>query len=299
MESSKFREILFKFFVIGEKPKTKESLLKLSTDLSKISKEEIGKDEDNRYKVIRLIQTFGVNEKTSHEELTVKQWRRLREVISKVLAITVHTHSPVYLAAQAFEAKPRKYNVNLPELDEEVTSVIMNLVNDLSSNVLSSAITVPVLEYFELISVLTEGSPEKQKKLKPIESVLKSHGWTSGGFTSPPDRLLILKDLENLLTKGLDEYRKLPEEPVRIIPPKKMTSQEKPLENDLLIEIIETLIQAIQSQDFAEAESSFETLSDLISTEESVPVHLQVAINQQREAPDWDLLVDILKSFIK
>lgn len=293
MESSKFYEILLEFLQIGEKPETKEALLNLSNELRSIN----GNDE-KRYKVIRLIQTFGVDEASAQDELTLRQWRRLRDVVSNITKVR-SSYTPKLPLPSESEWKilslplaTRTYKLDIQDFSEEIASVILNLVSALSSNVLSSAITVSVLEYFELVSALSEGQVQTRLMLEPIQKILESHGWTQGGFTSAPDRHLILQDLKALFSEGFDRDRKLPETP-------KMTHSQEPLKNELLIEVVKSLIDSIHSKDFEEAQTSFETLSDLIATEDEVPYHLGEVVKKQRGAPNWDLLLKVLSSYLE
>lgn len=83
------------------------------------------------------------------------------------------------------------------------------------------------LDYFIFIKILSEERPD-------LPVLLERHGWTTGGFLSPPDRLLLLRDLQAIVGHGLGSYRKF--------------KVEAPKEESLAGSLISDLIKSLEPE---------------------------------------------------
>jgi hypothetical protein len=192
-------KLLLDFLQVSDRSLIGGALIKLYADLKKLIKEGYGSDVERIDKLIQALHK--IHPASSTDKLTDEQLQRICDLINFKLC----SDRP------ATTRSPTKLQIDLSKLDQNLVSVVINLINNLSADMMSSSITVPILEYFELITVLTEGTPEVRKKLAPIREVLESYGWTDGGFIGPPDLPSILKDLREILGSSKPELNSLPQ----------------------------------------------------------------------------------------
>jgi len=89
--------------------------------------------------------------------------------------------------------------------DDEITSAVLNLLENMSRNVLSSSLNNFVLDYIEVAATIRESLPGAYTDvMKDVDDCLKKHSWRiSGGFQSEPNRLKIIEDLHTIINRYL------------------------------------------------------------------------------------------------
>lgn len=77
--------------------------------------------------------------------------------------------------------------------------LVTNLFEELSKANLGSELTIPVLNYYEVLDILSTEYIALPKTLKPIDDILVAHGWTKSGFERTPSQSSLVKELESLI----------------------------------------------------------------------------------------------------
>lgn len=88
--------------------------------------------------------------------------------------------------------------------DDLIESVILNLISDLSRNMLSSGFTNVVLEYQQTVQqiLLDEYSQKYKPVITEVHNCLLKNGWKeTGGFSHPPNCVDLLEDLGKIVDK--------------------------------------------------------------------------------------------------
>lgn len=204
-------------------------------DLGSLSKEELGAEADEVEKIMNTIRGFGLKKEW---EFTTKQWKRLRDMIKKQYPkvhewqldsqpeedlVTIAWKNDDHNSASTGQEEARWLYFkrtglpapHLPSFVERRSSCSTGRPCQASRR----SGRCPdesdrgdwrgwhdQLDYF--IKILSEERPDLPVLLDPVEKVLERHGRTTGGFLSPPDRLLLLRDLQAIVGHGLGSYRK-------------------------------------------------------------------------------------------
>lgn len=174
---------------------------------------------------------------TLNGELSSNQWRQLRLPIEKHFKRNKVRHTPKPKSRSVDELVPMgKHRVALVLLPDDAVAVVMALIDSVGHDRLSSSLTMPVLNYFAMLQLLSEDHPDLMQRLDPIKKVLESHGWTDGGFQVQPDPQLLREDLVAIVGRGLDHYRTL-----RLDSPPPPVREAKPQEESLLSMLVASL----------------------------------------------------------
>ena len=229
MELTSFQQILKSFHQIKEKPPTLEPLIDLYVELTRLPHEEFIAEVKSIGRILSKLRSYEIVLENLYarrsDPLPPEQWRSIHKLVTLELVQSVAAYDPKeytkivadinqprFTIADIIEKLPqpdtlKRYRVDLSKLDSQIVTIIFNLLNELSHDVVTSGVTVPILEYFNLITALSVDRPELPTLLEPIQKILQSHGWTDGGFYSAPNRVLLLEDLHSVIDKGLDSYR--------------------------------------------------------------------------------------------
>ena len=202
MDPSPFKRAIATFY-----ESTTNNIDQLVTDLYTLDLDQVRNDEQNKIEVLlNTIKGFG-QDTLEKGVLTNRQCARVRKVIEKYLGKPRATYKvtgeipssvpPVGVGTTIPYRNNRTIDLDL--LSDQALALVMNLISALQSDRLSSGLTMPVLEYFELLAVLSEDDPEVKDHLDLVSQILKKHGWTSGGFTGPPNQDQLVADLRALL----------------------------------------------------------------------------------------------------
>jgi hypothetical protein len=119
------------------------------------------------------------------------------------------------------EEKFLQHRGDLAKLPGEAVAVLMSLIEAIGGDGM-------------IVKILSKERPDLPVLLDPVEKVLERHGWTTGGFLSPPDRLLLLRDLQAIVGHGLGSYRKF--------------KVEAPKEESLAGSLISDLIKSLEPE---------------------------------------------------
>ena len=155
---------------------------------------------ENIYKILRIIKTFDLGkipDVDRDKRVSNKQWRTLRTVayecyeISRQCRIKALDDKPTI--------QPPKPRINMFELPSEALMLVTNLFEELSKANLGSGLTVPILNYYGVLDILSTEYTVLSKTLKPIDDILVAHGWTKSGFEGAPNQSSLIKELESLI----------------------------------------------------------------------------------------------------
>lgn len=89
--------------------------------------------------------------------------------------------------------------INTFELPSEALMLVSNFFEEINKEGLDSNLTVPILNYYALLGVLSTELTTLPTMLQPINKLLIAHGWTNSGFVAAPNRQELVKDLNFLL----------------------------------------------------------------------------------------------------
>jgi hypothetical protein len=147
---------------------------------------------DYRDAIVNGIKGFGIVAGIPHVDncqFTDNQFVRLNKIIGK----EYRNGGPTKLC-----------RIDMIGLSSEAAALFTNLIDGLSSkSLISSQVTAHVLDFFALMNIMAEDGYYVSNILEYVTKVLVRHGWTDGGFNSPPDRQAILVDLQALLGTGV------------------------------------------------------------------------------------------------
>lgn len=89
------------------------------------------------------------------------------------------------------------------DLNDVISSVILNLLGNLNRNVLDSNLTEFIEDYFDIVIDIIQEEPRKYFDItSEIRLCLETHGWKIGhGFQRQPKRLDLVADLELIANK--------------------------------------------------------------------------------------------------
>lgn len=96
------------------------------------------------------------------------------------------------------ERKLSKKKVVKFDLNDVISSVVLNLVGNLNRDVLDSNLTEFIEEYCDTVNDIMQEDPYKYIDITTeIKECLEYHGWKIGhGFQRQPKRLALVADLE-------------------------------------------------------------------------------------------------------
>ena len=264
------------------KPRTLSLPAQLFLDLSSLTKEEIGPDTEVVQKVLDALKGFGFKKETvieaSNREFTARQWRRLRGLIKKHCREAIKEVDPsaawfseVAPVKKLDEPLPKKFvapyfpfagsrhRVDLTASPPDAVAALMSLIDSVGSDQMSSSITVPVMDYFAFIEILSEEDPDLPEQLGPVRKVLEGHGWTDGGFERPPDSKLLSEDLQALIGRGLESYRRFRTKPPRL---EKRTESSEP--ESLVRSLVSSLVLNLEPETAAGTIQQFLEIADSV-----------------------------------
>ena len=219
---------LLKPYYDGACPTTIKTLRVLLEDLMSLARKDmVGLESDNCDRIINIIKSFNVIAKDpgiDNRPVTSKQWLRLRIVMSKALKPDEQSSMPdipplktsigSYYSSQSSSSssssssskskEPTKlYRINMFDLAPEAAQLLMNLLESISVDSMSSTTTAAILDFFTLAGILGETGQDYTDLLEPVNRVLQMRGWTGGGFDAPPNVKSIVQDLNALINTGI------------------------------------------------------------------------------------------------
>lgn len=161
-------------------------------------------------KILSTIHSFGIDKISKNDldqPLTNKQWKRLHAIVHNCYAnLPVdNLKSPrpningLLSNANSSNVKTTIPKINMFELPSEALMLISNLFEEINKEGLDSNLTVPILNYYALLGILSTELTTLPKTLEPINKLFISHGWTESGFVAAPNRSELVKDLNFLL----------------------------------------------------------------------------------------------------
>lgn len=89
------------------------------------------------------------------------------------------------------------------DLNDVISSVVLNLLSNLNRNVLDSNLTEFIEEYSDTVNIITQEDSRKYFDItSEIRVCLENHGWKIGhGFQRQPKRISLVADLELIINK--------------------------------------------------------------------------------------------------
>lgn len=150
--------------------------------------------DENIYRILRTIKTFDLDkipDVNRDKRVSNNQWRTLRPV--------AYQYCEDKTKIDKSTVQPPKPRINIFDLPSEAVMLVTNLFEELSKANLVSGLTVPILNYYEILDILSIEYSVLSNTLKPVNDILVAHGWTKSGFEGAPNQASLVKELESLI----------------------------------------------------------------------------------------------------
>lgn len=172
------------------------------------------KDDDHGYRMMlmRDIRSFGVKayiKDNDNQQFTEERWLILYKTMHKVFKDTIaefpNLMEPNIINDKLREKATKLYYIDLSELSPEITTLFINLIENLSSkSLMDSEISTHILDFFAMANIMVEDGHDISDLIDCITRLLVFHDWTDGGFYEPPDQEAIVRDLRALSKSGVE-----------------------------------------------------------------------------------------------
>ena len=181
-------------------------------------------DRINAEKILLTMCTFGINPKMPANPMlpvTNKQFARLQSTFDKCYpkvllkrqnypsstSSTSSSTSSTSISNSTILTETPTLIINtnecvrLSQLTAEAAVLVMTLIEALSTADLASGLTMPIIDYYAMLDIISAEYPALRSQLAVIDKILKAYGWTSSGFESAPNSSEII----NLIKESVKE----------------------------------------------------------------------------------------------
>lgn len=195
---------------IEEQQKYDEQINMIKKTISEYGTEDKRLTDKQSDKFFRLIKSFSI---TFRPDKNISSWEILPKNYSKCTNNIESIDNGIDEDFSELHASGLGPSLSLEyklNFDDEIWSVVKSLLDNLSRDTLSSSLGEYVHDYFSVVNYIVDENPYNKwyKEISlDIIKCLESHSWilqsdtTAGGFYTQPDRLKLVKDIGDIISK--------------------------------------------------------------------------------------------------